>query len=61
MIKLVKLSVELVIDDERTLGEYLDLNSKESIADYLTSMINCDPEFFGEFDESNIEYIKDYE
>jgi hypothetical protein len=45
--KLVKISMELGIDD--------DLNGdKDRIANYLNNKLYMDPEFFGEFGPENI-------
>jgi len=49
--KLVKISMELVIDDD----------IKESfIPEYLNDKLYTDPEFFGDFGPENIESIKEF-
>jgi hypothetical protein len=49
--KLVKISMELVIDDD----------IKESfIQDYLNDKLYTDPEFFGDFGPENIESVKEF-
>lgn len=58
--KLIKISMELVIDDdlcEMTDGVY----NKDCIADYLNSKLYNDPEFFGDFGPENIESIGEFE
>jgi len=51
--KLVKISMELVIDDE--IGD-----KYEVISDYLNEKLYNDPEFFGDFGPENIEEIKEF-
>lgn len=53
--KLIKINMELVIDDG------LVSDSKEEIANYLTNMLYGDPDFFGEFGPENIEIVGDFE
>ena len=53
--KVIKISMELVIDDG------LVSNDKEVIANYLTNMLYGDPDFFGEFGPENIVEIRDFE
>lgn len=58
--KLIKISMELIIDDdvcEMTNGVY----NKDCIADYLNSKLYNDPEFFGDFGPENIESIGEFE
>lgn len=58
--KIVKISMELVIDDdicELTNGVY----NKDCIAGYLNSKLYNDPEFFGDFGPENIESIGEFE
>lgn len=50
--KLVKLEIELVIDDKKC-GSY------EDIAFYLNHKLYADPEFFGEFGKENIVAIEE--
>ena len=47
--KLIKVSMELVIDD--------DIEDKDTIANYLNKKLYEDPEFFGDFGPENIEMI----
>ena len=49
--KLVKVSIELIIDDEIS-------DSYDSIANYLNDKLYADPEFFGTFGAENIESVK---
>ena len=53
--KLVKVEIELGIDDEHC-G-----NSHEDIAFYLNKMLYNDPEFFGEFGKENIVGVVEFE
>lgn len=53
--KLVKVEIELVIDDEYCVGNY------EDIACYLNKMLYEDPEFFGEFGKENISSVQEFE
>jgi hypothetical protein len=50
--KLVKISMELVIDDEVS-------DNYDSVANYLNDKLYTDPEFFGDFGPENIEDIKE--
>jgi hypothetical protein len=52
--KLVKIEMELVIDDEDC-GD-----SPDNVADYLSRMLYDDPEFFGGFGPENIINIKEF-
>jgi hypothetical protein len=52
--KLVKVTIELGIDDE-TCG-----NSNEDIAFYLNHKLHMDPEFFGDFGPENISDVKEF-
>lgn len=45
--KLVKISIELVIDDEI-------IDDHNAIAHYLNNKLYTDPEFFGDFGPENI-------
>lgn len=58
--KLIKISMELVIDDD--IG-HIDnsVYNKDVIAEYLNSKLYDDPEFFGDFGPENIESIQDFE
>lgn len=50
--KLIKISMELVIDE--------DMTDKYDIAIYLTDKLYSDPEFFGDFGPENIESVEDF-
>jgi hypothetical protein len=50
--KLVKISMELVIDDEIS-------NDNNSIADYLNNKLYTDPEFFGDFGPENVVEVRE--
>lgn len=56
--KIIKISMELVIDDvcELTDGVY----NKDCIAEYLNTKLYGDPEFFGDFGPENIETIEEF-
>jgi hypothetical protein len=57
--KLIKISMELVIDDD--LCEMTDcVYNKDCIASYLNSKLYTDPEFLGDFGPENIEEIKEF-
>lgn len=51
--KLVKISMELVIDDEIS-------DNYDSIADYLNNKLYTGPEFFGDFGSENIESAQEF-
>jgi hypothetical protein len=51
--KLVKISMKLVIDDEIS-------DDNNSIADYLNDKLYTDPEFFGDFGPENIESVQEF-
>jgi hypothetical protein len=51
--KLVKISMELVIDDEIS-------DNYDSVADYLNDKLYTDPEFFGDFGPENIDSVKEF-
>jgi predicted metal-dependent TIM-barrel fold hydrolase len=53
--KLVKVEIELGIDDENC-GD-----NHEDIACYLNKMLYNDPEFFGEFGKENITSVEEFE
>lgn len=56
--KLIKVSMELVIDDD--VCEMMDsVYNKDCIVDYLNTKLYSDPEFFGDFGPENIESIKE--
>ncbi len=54
--KLVKITMELGIDDDT--GNDLD-GDKDRIANYLNNKLYMDPEFFGEFGPENIMEIRE--
>ena len=63
--KIVKIEMELVIDDSvdilkdsSTNGDYY---CKDTIANYLNSKLYNDPEFFGDFGPENIVSIGEFE
>lgn len=57
--KLVKVAIELVIDDEdRLFSPFID---KDGIASYLNNKLYTDPEFFGEFGPENIIGVEEFE
>ena len=53
-IKLVKISIELGIDDDLS-------NNKNDIANYLNNKLYTDPEFFGDFGPENIIEIREFD
>lgn len=55
-LKLVTISIDLAIGSDEC-----DINSRESIADFLNKKLYEDPEFFGDFGSENIVDIKDME
>ena len=58
--KVIKVSIELVIDDDdcRLADGVYD---KDCICDYLNSKLYSDPEWFGDFGPENIIEIKEFE
>lgn len=50
--KLVKVSIELIIDEDIS-------DSYDMISDYLNEKLYMDPEFFGDFGPENIESVKE--
>ena len=63
--KIIKVSVELVIDESELDGYlkgYTKFDSeKEKIANYLNTKLYEDPEFFGDFGPENIVELKEWE
>ena len=59
--KIVKVSIELVIDDIDMLTRtgYIT-DGYEAIANYLNDKLYTDPEFFGDFGPENIESVKEF-
>ena len=53
-LKLVTVSIDLGICSEQC-----DVNSKQSIADFLNKKLYEDPEFFGDFGPENIVDVRD--
>ncbi len=51
--KIIKISMELVIDD--------DFTDPEDVCKYLNEKLYTDPEFFGDFGPENIYTIKEFE
>ena len=58
--KLIKITMELGIDDD-TCEMVNGVYNKDCIADYLNTKLYSDPEFFGDFGPENIESIGDLE
>ena len=58
--KLVKVQIELVIDDD-TCEMIEGVYNKDCIIDYLNSKLYTDPEFFGDFGPENILSVKEFE
>jgi hypothetical protein len=56
--KLVKVQIELVIDNPNVSGEIIN---KDEIAGYLNNKLYTDPEFFGDFGPENIIDIKEFD
>lgn len=52
--KLVKIEMELVIDDPDLENDY------DLISQYLTDKLYNDPEFFGDFGPENISEVKEF-
>jgi len=52
--KIVKVSIELVVDNDL---EY----DKDRIANYLNNKLYTDPEWFGDFGPENIMEVKNFE
>lgn len=58
--KIIKISMELVIEDD--ICEMVEgIYNKGCIADYLNTKLYTDPEFFGDFGSENIELLGDFE
>lgn len=60
--KLVKISIELGIDDEEGINNISTSNFdsyKDKIANYLNNKLYTDPEFFGGFGQENIVEVKE--
>lgn len=52
--KIVKISMELIINDEDLSDSY------DAVSEYLNDKLYSDPEFFGDFGPENIESIKEF-
>ena len=52
--KLVKISMELVIDDDIS-------DDKDAVSNYLNNKLYTDAEFFGDFGPENIVEVKEFE
>jgi hypothetical protein len=67
--KVVKVSIELVIDEDdkfllpsRTIdGNVVEMYDLDEISNYLNNKLYTDPEFFGDFGPENIIEVKDFE
>jgi hypothetical protein len=67
--KIVKLSIELVLDDdpdfylpgEKSGGTFTPLFDHSKISEYLNNKLYNDPEFFGDFGPENIVSVTDWE
>lgn len=57
--KLVKVSIELIIDDD-TCEMIEGVYNKDCIVDYLNNKLYTDPEFFGDFGPENILEVKEF-
>lgn len=58
--KLVKVAIELIIDDD--ICQMADgIYNKDCICGYLNNKLYTDPEFFGEFGPENIVGVEDWE
>jgi hypothetical protein len=58
--KLVRVQIELIIDDD-TCEMVEGVYNKDCIVDYLNSKLYTDPEFFGDFGPENILSVKEFE
>jgi hypothetical protein len=58
--KLVKVTIELIIDDD-TCEMIEGVYNKDCIVDYLNSKLYTDPEFFGDFGPENIVKVRDFD
>jgi hypothetical protein len=60
--KIVKVSIELVIDDDDDICEIIEgVYNKDCIVEYLNNKLYEDPEWFGDFGPENIVEIKDFD
>jgi hypothetical protein len=58
-VKLVKVQIELIIDDD-TCEMVEGVYNKDCIVDYLNHKLYTDPEFFGDFGPENIVEVKEF-
>lgn len=58
--KLVKVAIELIIDDD-TCKMIDGVYNKDCVCSYLNSKLYTDPEFFGEFGPENIVSVVNWE
>ena len=56
--KLIKVSMELVIDDTCQMSD--GIYNKDCIGSYLNNKLYNDPEFFGEFGPENIDSVEEF-
>jgi len=56
--KLVKVEIELIIDNEDVCPTVIN---KDEIAGYLNSKLYTDPEFFGDFGPENIVSVTNFD
>jgi hypothetical protein len=67
--KLVKVSIELGIDENESFllpsktidGTVVQMYDLDKIAEYLNNKLYTDPEFFGDFGPENILSVKEFE
>jgi len=67
--KIVKVSIELVIDEDDTFllpsktidGNVVQMYNLDEISNYLNDKLYMDPEFFGGFGPENIVEVTDFE
>jgi hypothetical protein len=67
--KVVKVSIELVIDEDdkfllpsRTIdGNVVQMYNLDEISNYLNNKLYTDPEWFGDFGPENIVEVRDFE
>jgi hypothetical protein len=68
MMKIVKISMELVIDDDENFyipeeisgGVFTPRFDNDKIAQYLNNKLYTDPEFFGDFGPENIVSVGEF-
>ena len=57
--KVVKVSIELVIDDD-TCEIFDGVYNRDCVCEYLNSKLYNDPEFFGDFGPENIISVEEF-